>query len=826
MVLLAALALSVSSYANKMDNYIQEAIYVFEMKGDVSEATSLLEKVVAQGDEEDKENAYFYLGKIQELSGNNQSSNFYYKQSLSRTSDVEKSYWLAERNASTSNQVESFLQSPISLKNRVQKFIGTNPTFCIYLDGTLGKIEDQKVSNIPLELPEGNQILHVTPRGVWYQVNGIDSLYFAAFHTAKQQYSYDVPRAQDFSFQENHALIQSGRRLTIISKKGTQINIADKYEGCTVEGFFKPTNEYMLNCPDNALHFIAFESGSEERTIAQFDVIKKTLVHKNQLYLVSNGFLYNYIPKRSSTPLWKYPVNNVESLFAFGSYIAILEASGKVSLLGQDNGIVRTAVLTDATAMYPLAHGTIGLFNNEGSITTIDTLLQPLWNFSFTKPIESQPIQVDGTTYLYFGDKKLQPILSKYYGKRILQSEVYAHRAAELCEKEQWDSLAIVLDTLFKLEPGNAEGWFFKALSLENRKGTEKERQKAWSEAVRLAASNPRITNLIFKRYGKAIGAKSISLLPISPKTRYPQFFGNKKDLYTLDPAADRLLNINTENGELRWSRFVGQMENSPAVANDEKNLVVASGYRASFFDLNKETNPTRMQLPGKAFDVKVYENATYISTWNGFLLKVMKSENKLAWSRKIYSVPFFMLKDHGVLYTCNLEGEFNVLDDAAGQVTDGYTRKIQGPISHMTKVDSNIVVATTNNKLFLFNPDQVDRSMIQILQESSIASLQSVHYEGSSFILMGLADQSVLLYSKQGAPLWKYKGHHSIFINPFVKDGEAWIDQGSEIVSLSIKDGSILRKFSTPGGAGTPFVQNRTLYSASPKRILYSFSL
>lgn len=809
-----------------MENSIQEAIYMFEMKGEIADAISILENVAAEGDQEDKESAYFYLGKIQELSGNTTSSNFYYKQSLSRTVETSKSYWLAERSAATSNQAEDFLQSPILLKSKIKQTFGTGPTFCLFQDGAIGRIENGEINLLSADYPAGSLILHINSKGYWYASPNNDSLHFQQFHASTPRFSYAISKITGTLFNENHAAIQTATQFYIINKKGVVSSIAEKYAGCSIENFFKPTNDYILNCPDNALHFVAAENGTEKQSLAQFDVIQKTLINKDLLFLVSNGNLYCYTPKKGNNPVWKVSVNNVESMLTFGKDLAVLEASGKMYLLDQVSGFIHTSIRSDATKMYPLAQGTLGLFSEEGSITSVDTLLFPLWNFSFTASTEMPPIQTEDGIYLYMGGKKLYPILPQYYGKRTLRSELFAHKAATLCEREMWDSLSPVLDTLLNLEPGNAEGWFFKALYLEKNNGNEKDKQKAWSEAVRLSASNPRVTNLILSRYGKAIGAKHVNLLPISPKTRYPQLFGNKKDLFTIDPAANRLFCISTETGELKWSKNLGRLENGPVVSSDDKNLVIASGYKVNFFELSKETASTSVQLPGKAFDVKIYDNATYIATWNGFLLKIMKPDNKLAWSRKIYSVPFFTIKDHGILYTSNLEGEFNALDDASGQIKDGYTKRLQGPITHMVFADTMIAIATGNNRLILLNPHNKEKQPVQVLMESSIVSLQSHKLNDESVLVMGLSDQSVLMYSKSGAPIWKYKGKNSIFTNPFVKGDEIWIDHGSEIVSISLQEGKFLRKFSTPGGAGSPFVMNHTLFSVSPKRVLYGFSL
>lgn len=799
---------------------------MFEMKGETNEAIRILTKVSNEGDSEDKEEAFFYLGKIQELAGNNSSSNFYYKQSLDRTTTTPKAYWLAERNAATSNQPENLLKTPLQLKSLIRERFGTAPTYIHLQDGSIKKIEDDKLVNVNTSIPEDARIFNISSQGVWYKSPGNDSLVYRSLLSVKAERSYSVGNITGFFNYGDEAIVQSQGLTTILNKKGIKVQISQKYEGCFIEGVFKASNEYILNCPDNAIHFITMEDGTETRTIAQFDVIKKVLAEKNYLFLVSSNFLYCYLPKHSNTPLWKVSVGNVENLFMFEKNIAILEASGRIALIDPVSGYTRVSVRSDASSVYPLAHGTLGLFTSEGAITAVDTLLRPLWHFNFAKPIEQAPIYTNGNIYLYFGDRKLQALSSKYYGKKRQLSEVLAKKAARLSEDEEWDELPTVLDTLFKLEPGNAEGWFFKALYLEKKNGSDKEKQKAWSEAVRLSVSNPQITGLILNRYGKAIGAKFVNLLQTSPKTRYPQFFSNKKNLFTVDPSADRLLCINAENGELRWSRNIGKLDNSPVIANDENVLAIASGYNLSIYDLNKEMEPTVIQLPGKAFEAKVYDNAIYVSTWNGFLLKILRPDNKLAWSRKIFSVPFLIAKSKDALHVSNLDGEVVDIEDGAGQTKEGSSRKIQNNVSHLTCTDSVLIVATGNNRLFIFNLSSVDRQPVQILLESSIVSLQTILHQGEQKIMLGLADQSILLYSENGAPLWKYQGRNSIFTKPYIKDDEAWLDQGNEVIGISLKDGKITRSYKTPGGAGTPFIINKTLFSASPKRLLYGFFL
>ena len=811
------------TFAEKMETSIQEALYLFEMKGETSEAIKMLENAAMKGDEDDKEKAYFYLGKIQELSDNKTSANFYYEQSLARTNEVAKAYWLSERESATSTKPEALLRTPIQLKSPIQKTFGKNPTFLLLNDGSICKIKDDRL-DIITTAPAHQQIFNIDRQGIWYQPADQDSLVFKALYANTPNKSYPITGITHFWSEGNRVLVQTERQLSILNNKRIVSQIEDKYNGCVPEGFFAPTNEFVLNCTDNALHFISAEDGSPRKSIAQFDVIKNVLIDKSSLYLISGNYLYAYYPKQRTSPFWKISASNIESLFSFEKEIVLLEASGRISLIDKRSGLTRKAIRSDASSIYPLAKGTLGLFSDEGAITTVDTLLNPLWHFNFAKPVEQAPIYTNGSLYLYFGDRKLVSLSPHYYGKKILLSEILARQAADIVEHEEWEDLPPILDSLFKLEPGNAEGWFFKALYLEQNKDNEREKQKAWSEAVRLSGSNPQTTQLILSRYGKAIGAKFVTMLPISPKTRYPQFFSSKKNLYTIDPAADRLFCINAESGEIRWAKYIGALDNSPVIENDENALAIASGYNISIYDLNKDVAPITLQLPGKAFKMDVTENAIYISTWNGFLLKILRPENKLAWSRKVFSVPFLHSKSDREIFICNLEGDLVVLDDEAGQTQENSTRKIPGQISHLLSTDS-ITAAASGNKLYLFNQKKKDPPL-QILMENAISSLQIISDHGEKKFLVSLSDQTILLYSEAGAPLWKYAGKNAIFPKPFVKDGFAWIDQGNEVVGISLKTGKKEQRFSTPGGAGTPFILNHTLFSASPKRLLYGFSL
>lgn len=826
--LAAALVIVLSNicHAEKMSSTIQEAIYTFEMKGDNEKALQLLQKALDQGDKQDKETAFFYLGKIQELSGNNTSASFYYQQSLKNTSNTKKSYWLADRYAATNTSNEGLLKQTLSLESPLKKVFADNPTYLLLENNRLKKIVGNTIVPIVTNISAHEEILHVNNQGIWYQNESKDSLFFKNHSAQNSIRSYPIRDIIHIISLKENTLVQTKGSIILINKKGIKAQINERYMDCSIEGYYRTTNHFVLNCPDNSLHFLSAEDASESFSINEFDNIQKVLIDKQDIILLSGGSLYCYQPKNSAQPKWKVALKNAEQIIAFENRIVVLEASGWIHLLNKDDGkIVRLSLRSDADEMHPLARGTLGLFTSEGALTVVDTLLRPIWNFNFAKSIAAAPIYTDEDIFLTFDKRKLQGISALHYGKQPLLSEKVMKKAEFLVESTQWDKLPPVIDSLLTLEPGNAEAWLFRALLLEQNNGSEKDRQKAWTEAVRLSISNPQMTSFILSRYSKAIKAKFVSLLNISPKTKYPQFFGNKKALYTVDPAAERLLSINAETGELKHSKSISKMDNSPVMDSDENSLAVASGFSLFIHDLNKDIAPLSMQLPGKAFNILISGNAVYVSTWNGFLLKVSKNDGRMAWSRKIFSVPFIFNIDREQIHLASLEGEIIHIWEGSGQVKNQGPR-LQNGISQMVKADSALAIATNNNRLYLYNISSEEKEPIQILMESPIASMQSISYKEKPYLILGMADQSILLYSTNGAPIWKFQGKNSIFTNPVVHDGIAWIDQGNEVVGISLADGKIQKRYNTPGGAGTPFIINNTLYSASSKRLLYGFSL
>lgn len=817
---------SAQALASKMASQLQEAIYLFEMKGEVDDAIRLLEKVSRQGDDDDKESAFFYLGKIYDMASNKAQANHFYARSQAITQTTSKAYWLAERDAATSFSPERLLKKTIPLRSPIRKFFDGKNANILYENGHVAKLEGGLVIETSSRLKEDNILLHIDSDGMWFHNSTRDTLFFKSHTSPKQELSFNIKEISQFTAVNNHAIAMTDRDIYVLDRKGESIRGNNTFSSCQLQKDMLGNEFFIVNCPDNALHFISTTSATESFVIAQYDIIQQTFVFNDLIYLISGNTLFCYAPKNPKTPLWKANIGNIESIQSFENHIVTLEASGKVTLYDRLNGAILSSIRVNASSLYPLAQGTLGLFSNEGAVIAVDTLLRPLWNFNFAKAPMTRPVGKSKYIYIPFDDRKVYAIDAHYYGQRPLYSSKLASKAVLKARQEDWDNISPVIDSVIKIEPGNAEAHFLKVLYLEQKNAPEKERQKTWAEAVRLSIGNPQIANTVLSNYSKAIGASFVSPLNISPKTTYPQFLGAKKNLYTIDPATEQLICINAENGEQRWSKYIGKIGNAPVIESDENAIFISSGYQMNLYDINKDTFNKPLQLPGKVFNFTLTNDFIYVSTWNGFLLKIARSNYNVIWSRKVFSMPFHVVKFPRYLQLCNLDGELLRLNDDTGFSIDKFINKVQVNITSMEGLDSTLVLVSSTNKMFLQNTKRKEFSPTQVLMEYPIVSVQVFRDQNDNKIILSLADQSILLYSNIGTPLWKYQGKKSIFSKPFIYDGLAWIDQGNEIIALSLKDGKVVKTFNTPGGAGTPFILNHTLFCASPKRVLYGFPL
>ena len=384
--------------------------------------------------------------------------------------------------------------------------------------------------------------------------------------------------------------------------------------------------------------------------------------------------------------------------------------------------------------------------------------------------------------------------------------------------------MIVLADSILHLEPGNAEARFFKALYTEQIKAPLEERKKAWAEAIKVSTNDFTQKQKILSHYSDIIGANFVVPLDLSPKTVYPKLYSYKNYLYLLDPASRQILLIDSETGKKRTEIKLEKIENSSVTAAKDNLFAVASGFSLKILNLDVPEKFKRLEMPGKIFQLYFSEEALFVSTWNGFIVKILLNNLQQAWSRKVESEAFFISILGNEIVTTSLSGKIEHLFNMSGQIKQ-MKQNLQSEISQVISGDSSIGYITNDRRILLYNGH--GNSFLSLSFEKIPVFGRFVSVNGKPHLLLYFEDNEIALYSlPHGKRIWNYQAKFSAF-NEFVLQTKSfWIDQNEELLELSLDSGKVLRKLSIYGGTGAPFILNHTLYTITPQKLLYSFSL
>lgn len=823
--LTAFFALSPVAFAH-MDKELYEAVYEFEVKGNFYEAQDLLSRITVEGDEEDKTKAYFLLGKIQEVSENPQNAAFYYRQALANPANAREAYFLASRIAALDTSPEKLVIGQVHFSAPIrQTFSGKTPSILLS-DNRIFSLYNEKFVSVPTFLPKDARILAVSPSGIYFTDSRKISLSFLPKDSREPVHTYTfMSEILHVMPVAGGAIVITEKNLALTGNDGLRFSVENRYRSCIPVGTYSPQNDLVLSCEDNALHLIDPESGNEKRTLSPIDPIHKVILSEQGIFVSSASTLWYYQPERSSGYVWKNSGNPIEDIALFEGGIIVLESGGKLKRFHAQNGHLLSEASIDGEKLFELSRGMLGIFSQEGALTAVDTAFKTLWTYHFGKPLAASPIKSQGQVFLPFENGELKTISALHYGMRPILSQEYADRAALEQERGNWLKSEALIDSAFALEPGNPTASYLYAVDLERIGADEQKRADAWAKAVQNSFGDRNAANSTLEHYAKIIGASYVRFLPLSPRTLYPNLFGSKHGLFTIDPAAQKLLALDPANGKIRWTKDLGLLETSPVLSSDQTHLALASGFRLGIWDLAANGQTFYSDLPGKPFLVQFSHGAIYVSTWNGYFIKLLSPSYRIAWVRKLFDVPFLFDLEAEKIAVASLEGSFGLVSEATGQNSKPFNA-IKSGISAMELSDSLLAVATDQNEIQIF-ADSGTAPRHVISTDNAVVSLKWVQIGPLRYILAGFADQKIRLFGLNSSePLWTYAGKGSIYTAPIVFGNSLFIDQNSYIAQISLAKGSLEKRFPTPGGAGTPFILDNTLFCTSPKRLLYAFPL
>lgn len=822
---LVLLFLSLPSFASNYSLKLNEAIYLFEMKGEYEEAQKILSEISQKGNAKERSEADFLLGKIKDIFGKKSNASFYYEQNLLYTKNAAQAYWEAERIALLNPAPENIIKKNLILPSPLKQVFFGDSVLILLDNHILYNTHSNTKTPIPTEIPEKAAILDISEIGIWWKLN--NSLNFTPLQPIYPFQSIPLQKnLGDFLHISPHVIAYlDGEHLILRNGNTQRFKSNPKYQDCSIqeETFKKET--LLLNCPDNALHVISKDNGQEISIISMLDAISKIHLDSSGILLFSGDGLWFFSPENYTTPQWRINSLSVEDIESLGAYFAILETSGHIVLLNKHSGEILLRKKTFANAVLPLHSGLLGLLSRDGNIQATDTLLRPLWNYNLgSSPIMTPWVQ-EGELFYPVSPDSIKILNILHYGKKPILSQTLAQKASYAVQKEDWEKALPLIDSALFLEPGNLEASFLKAIYLEKEKAPNAEKEKAWAHTIKLTAKGYTQTDKIFSHYAKIIGADFITPLPISQQTIYPQFFSHKKNLYSIDAASRQLIALNSNNGSLRFTQNVGKIESAPVTAHHKNWLVLGSGFNINVINLNQPSANKTFDLPGKIFHTSITSDYILVSTWNGFLVKITLPNFKQAWVRKISTEPIFSITHKENLLAITNNGEISLLQKNSGLPLNKRI-SLQAQITNIVPGDSAIAFISSDLRVLLFtNPEA---PILTLSPEKEILSAAFVnHPEQGPSILLSLNNKELRLYSlPKGNILWRYRGAHSVFGKFALHNNSIWIDDKNHITEISLLNGKLLQKLPIAGDAGSPFIVDNMLFCATPQQLLFGFKL
>ena len=113
---------------------------------------------------------------------------------------------------------------------------------------------------------------------MWFQNSTRDSLFYRPHNAPNQESSFEIKNISQFTAANNVAIAITDKGFTVIDRKGTTIKGDKDYTSCQLQNEQFINDNFIVNCPDNALHFISATSATESFIIAQYDIIQKTFL--------------------------------------------------------------------------------------------------------------------------------------------------------------------------------------------------------------------------------------------------------------------------------------------------------------------------------------------------------------------------------------------------------------------------------------------------------------------------------------------------------------------------------------------------------------------
>jgi hypothetical protein len=575
-----------------------------------------------------------------------------------------------------------------------------------------------------------------------------------------------------------------------------KIDSADYISGCIKKGELLAQHITVYNCPDkNSLLLISKEKKTEIANIPYADVSAKVFLTFDGVFLYCKNLLYFYSLGFEGTKkyVWRMPTLEVQSIEEMGGKIYVLDINGKISSLSKNSGQTVSSVKSDGENLFKPGAGLIGTYQKNGGISVFDTLLNKLWDYQIDGEIITPPIANADSIIFGLQDESYEILNTRHYQK-------FTTAAGKS------------LDSLLAFESGNALAWH----SIAEKENSD----SAWKRAIIYGARNQDISQLIFDRYAKKIGAKWVRHLPVSSKVYYPRMFSDANWLFFHDEGSQSLLRFSLETGNAGGEILLPKDREWVVKDNEPPWLILSSEDWLSQFSL-REQKSISLELTGMPFSFLRSRDSIYIGLLNGFVLKYFTPKMRLEWSDKVSSAPVLLSRGEKGVYSLS-QGKISLLYSK----TPGYKVGQEiGEISYF-KHKNGMFALAGDGKVQILSEKEGFKQLGVFSVRSEIVSFELLENNGKTYALVGGETQTFSLYEiPSGTRVWTFNSKGSSY-QPVLHGSHIWLDQEGSIAAIDINSGKVIKRYPIFGSGASISIQGSTLYCFTPQKLLYAFPI
>ncbi|MDR0515973.1 MAG: hypothetical protein LBH25_02910 [Fibromonadaceae bacterium] len=567
-----------------------------------------------------------------------------------------------------------------------------------------------------------------------------------------------------------------------------------RFSHCKLEGELYLAQHIVYNCPDKSLRFISKKNGAETwNGLPYTDVFAKVFLTYDGFFLYNENTLSFYKPVDGLNLAWIIPISGVQDMDIRGDKIFVLDIGGNVNLFHKNSGQKNYSVQSDGEALFRAGIGLIGTYQKNGGISVFDSLLNHLWDYQIDGEILDKPILKGDSVIFNLADGNAEILYTRHYRKFF-------------------QAIGSNTDSLFSLESGNAYAWYNLALRINS--------DSAWKRAVIYGSRKREPSNVIFSEYAKNIGAKWVRSLQMHSKIIYPQILSDASGIFIWDAEHQNLFRIFPENGNSGGSIDLPRDKKYEVKGYDPPWLMLYSDFRLSQFSI-KEQKAVFLDMPGVPLSFLRNKDSIYIGLMNGFALKYITPKMHLEWSRKVSSAPVFLSLGEAGVYSFS-QGKITLLS----QKNSGEFSVELSNASHFKSKNGIFAVASEDGMSMQIYSESKFFSLLESFSlPMPVVSLEILENEGKTFVLAGMANQSLSLFELPGGKqAWTFNGRGSAAMQAVQHGSHIWLDQEDSIIALDIGTGKVSKSYKILGSGASILIHGNTLYCATPQKLMYAF--